>query len=199
MSIKTKNSSDSPQDVAYLDFSQQRQAARTSDGWLQGRYYSTDGLPVAKYLSFDSVFDICPFEVGSRHSAERRAFREAFARISRLLELEDLLPRAFQTLSNGEMRRVLFARALLGRPKALVLNDPMAGLDPRQRERFRRIIGALAKDGVEVKIRCPYRDEKGRGAEGLQGPGAAGAEAGGGRAGGGASGYQYRFWQAETF
>ena len=55
------------------------------------------------------------------------------------MELADLLPRPFNTLSNGEMRRVLFARAVLTNPKRLILDDPMAGLDPRQRERFRRM------------------------------------------------------------
>lgn len=146
-------------DVAYLSFAQQRETALRGDGWLQGRYYSETGVSVKTFLSFGTVFDICPFEVGVDRRAEKRAYRMRFAKVARLLELADLLPRAFQTLSNGEMRRVLFARALLRNPKVLVLDDPMAGLDPVHRKRFRRILGALRRDGVDVRVRCPYGDD----------------------------------------
>ena len=145
--------------VVHLDFGQQQAAARSADGWLQGRYYSSDGLSVKEFLSFNSVFDICPFEVGVNRARERREFRARLAKVSRLLDLSEFMPRPFQSLSNGEMRRVLFARAILKSPDVLVLDDPMAGLDPSQRERFKKIISALSRDGIEIRIKCRHADE----------------------------------------
>ena len=145
--------------VVHLDFGQQQAAARSADGWLQGRYYSSDGLSVKEFLSFNSVFNICPFEVGVNRTREKREFRARLAKVSRLLALSDFMPRPFQSLSNGEMRRVLFARAILKAPDVLVLDDPMAGLDASQREKFKKIISALPRDGIEIRIRCRHADE----------------------------------------
>ena len=149
---------DAEEEASLLCFDQQRQFANW-DGWLQGRYYGEEGQSVRTMLSFNAVFEIHPYEVGVDRRAERRAYKEHLQKITRLMELADLLPRPFNTLSNGEMRRVLFARAVLTNPKRLILDDPMAGLDPRQRERFRRIIRALAQDGMDIRVRCRYADE----------------------------------------
>ena len=145
--------------VVHLDFGQQKAAARSADGWLQGRYYTSDGLPVRDFLSFNEVFEICPFEVGVDRRKEKRAFNARLAKVTRLLELSDFMSRPFQSLSNGEMRRVLFARAILKAPDVLVLDDPMAGLDPVQREKFKKIVSALSREGIEIRIRCRHADE----------------------------------------
>lgn len=145
-------------EVAVLDFSQQRELAG-KDGWLQGRYYGEEGSTVRELLSFDSIFEVCPFEVGVNRRADRKAFRERCVRIEKLLDLRELRNRVFNTLSNGEMRRVLFARALLKGARRLVLNDPMAGLDPARRADFRRIIASLKAEGVEVTVNCRHPDE----------------------------------------
>lgn len=157
--MKRNRRTDEEEGVAYLSFAQQQEAASSGEGWLQCRYYSEDGTSVREHLSFKEVFNICPFEVGVSHTAERKAYRARFEKVVRLLELTDLLPRPFVSLSNGEMRRVLFARALLKGPKKLILDDPMAGLDPERRERFKKIVGALSRDGVDVVLRVRNRDE----------------------------------------
>jgi iron complex transport system ATP-binding protein len=67
------------------------------------------------------------------------------AEVIRLLEIEHLAPRPINELSSGEARRVVIARALVHRPKALILDEPCNSLDLHAmhelRETMRRIVG----------------------------------------------------------
>ena len=149
---------DAEGEVVYFGFAEQVEAAR--DGWLQGRYYSEEGDTVADFLSFRSVFEINPFVVGVSYARERRVYAAWRKVVEQLLDVRELMGRAFTSLSNGEMRRVLFARALLKGPKKLVVEDPYGGLDPAHRARMREVLGELRARGVEVvdngqDARCP--------------------------------------------
>ena len=159
--------------VVHLGFAEQVEAAR--NGWLQGRYYSEDGDTVADFLSFRSVFEVNPFVVGVSYARERRVYAAWRKEVDRLLDVRELMGRAFTSLSNGEMRRVLFARALLKGPRKLVVEDPYGGLDVAHRAKMREVLGELRARGVEVVVcngqdaRCPSeaagrRFPQGRGA-----------------------------------
>jgi ABC-2 type transport system ATP-binding protein len=73
--------------------------------------------------------------------------------VDQMLDQTDLRDRAddqVSTLSGGNRQRVNIAIGLLARPDALLLDEPSAALDPRQRERLWRFIGALADQGTTV-------------------------------------------------
>ena len=120
------------------------------DGWLQGRYHSEEGETVAEMLAFNSVFGVNPFEVGANRTAEKRVYSARKRFVNGTLELNGLLRRTFLSLSTGEMRRVLFARALLTGARRIVSDDLFGGLDAAWRVKMRRIVELLRRDGVEV-------------------------------------------------
>lgn len=149
--------------VRYVSFAQQRGVAM-GVGFLQARYHSMDGdfgpaQDVSEFLSFESVYDVNPFEVGRPLREERRFYKAAFRKYVRLFGIGDLMDRAVMALSNGECRRVLLARALLANPKLLVLDDPCAGLDSVRRERMKEICDAMAARGVSLLVNVRHQDE----------------------------------------
>ncbi len=62
--------------------------------------------------------------------------RRRASRILQDIECAALANREWGVLSQGERQRVLIGRALMGRPKILILDEPCAGLDPAAREQF---------------------------------------------------------------
>ena len=144
---------DSKNDETAIVLDLQREQADICDGkWMQSRYYCDDGDSVRDFLSFNSVSGINPFEVGVNRRAERKTYRAKFMEIVEALELTRLLRLDFLSLSNGEMRRVLFARALLKNPRKLVLVSPMAGLDIAHRAMFQRVMDMLKNQGVDMTV-----------------------------------------------
>jgi iron complex transport system ATP-binding protein len=64
----------------------------------------------------------------------------------RQVECEYLAERPWRVLSQGERQRVLIGRALMAKPRVLILDEPCAGLDPAAREHFLQFLQRLGKN-----------------------------------------------------
>jgi iron complex transport system ATP-binding protein len=76
-----------------------------------------------------------------------RAEKARAQRLLREVECDHLTDRPWRVLSQGERQRVLIGRALMGRPRVLILDEPCAGLDPAMREHFLQFIQRFGRKG----------------------------------------------------
>jgi molybdate transport system ATP-binding protein len=120
---------------------------------LQPRYLRVEEL-VASGLHASVGLD------AGMNPAQRARVRRALRRVGAAA----LATRCIRELSYGQLRRVLFARALVHEPAMLLLDEPHAGVDVRTRTRMRGLVQQARDAGVTVVMATHHRDEWPRGA-----------------------------------
>jgi multiple sugar transport system ATP-binding protein len=91
-----------------------------------------------------SAFDNIASALAAQHMAAG-SIREGVERVARLLKIDQVLAHAPRELSNGQKQRTALARALVGSPKLLLLDDPLRNVDAKLRFEMRLELPPLLK------------------------------------------------------
>jgi lipooligosaccharide transport system ATP-binding protein len=84
---------------------------------------------------------------------------EAIERALEMAKLTDRRDSRVDKLSGGMRRRLLIARALVHRPRLVLLDEPTVGLDPQVRQELWALVDALRSDGTTILMSTHYIEE----------------------------------------
>lgn len=88
------------------------------------------------------------------------AFTKRLEELAERLQFQDLMRRPVGKLSGGQRRRIDIARALLHKPRLLILDEPTTGLDPQTRKLLWDVIAQLRKEeNMTVFLTTHYMEE----------------------------------------
>lgn len=115
-------------------------AARGAIGFLPEQPYFYDHLTVEETLDFYARL----------HGLRGAVRRQRVAEVLDQVQLTAKRRASLRTLSKGMLQRLGVAQAIVNRPRLVILDEPMSGLDPAGRFHIRELIQALQNDGATV-------------------------------------------------
>ncbi len=96
---------------------------------------------------------------GRLYRMPKPARLEAMARLLEATGLAELRDTPCKSLSGGQQRRAVLARALMHGPRLLFLDEPTAGLDPEMRRTLWGLVGRIREQGATILLTTHYIEE----------------------------------------
>ena len=124
-----------------LGLTKYREELQSLIGYLPQEFGSYEGMSARQFLDYQAMLK-GKWEVDERRHAVETALRA--------VHLGESADRKIGGFSGGMKQRVGIAQTLLHLPRILVVDEPTAGLDPRERIRFRNLLAELARDRVVI-------------------------------------------------
>ncbi|MDP8254321.1 MAG: ABC transporter ATP-binding protein [Candidatus Alcyoniella australis] len=123
-----------------FDIARDPTPAKAITGFIPDRPYVYGKLTGMEFLQF----------IAGLYRIDEREWRPRAVELLKLFELRDWAGELVESYSHGMKQRLVMSVALLHRPKVLIVDEPMVGLDPKGARLVKRIFRRLADDGLAV-------------------------------------------------
>ena len=125
----------------HLDLEENREELQALIGYLPQEFGTYENMTAIQFLDYQAMLK------GIWNKGERdRIVNKALDSV----HLSESRNHKIRTFSGGMKQRIGIAQTLLKLPRVLVVDEPTAGLDPRERIRFRNLLSELAKDRIVI-------------------------------------------------
>ncbi len=118
---------------------------------LKGRFRSVVGFMPQQQELYDGMtaFDFLGY-MAALKNIDKKAAAAEIKELLKKVELDDSADKKIGGFSGGMKQRVLIASAMLGSPKLLIMDEPTAGLDPKQRVMIKRLVSDMSEDTIVI-------------------------------------------------
>ena len=122
------------------DLAREPEAAKALLGYVPDQPFLYDKLTALEFLRF----------IGGLYRVDRDEITHRSADLLEEFGLVDRAEELVETYSHGMKQRLALAAALIHRPRILVLDEPLVGMDPQGALALRQLLGGLAASGVTI-------------------------------------------------